>query len=142
MVVHVCRKEHFNAAHRLYNPAWSKEKNQEVFGACANEHYHGHNFNLIITVKGEPDPDTACVIDLKVLSKIIKEHICDQVDHQNLNLDVPFLQGKIPSCETLVVEFWKILEHELSKVGDRAKLHCIELFETERNFVRFYGEGE
>lgn len=141
MIIHVCRKEHFNAAHRLYNPNWDQQKNREVFGPCANEHFHGHNFDLIITVKGEPDPDTGCVIDLKLLSCLIREHICEQVDHKNLNLDVPFLEGKMPSCETLVVEFWKILDAELKKVTTRATLHCIELFETERNFVRFYGEG-
>ena len=141
MIVHICRKEHFNAAHRLFNPTWSKEKNQEVFGPCANEHYHGHNFELIVTVKGEPDPDTACVMDLKVLGRIIKEHICDQVDHKNLNLDVPFLAGKIPSCETMVVEFWKILDREISAAPGQAQLHSIELFETNKNFVRFFGEG-
>ena len=140
MIVHICRKEHFNAAHKLFNPAWSKEKNEAVFGPCANENWHGHNFELIVTVKGEPDPDTGFVIDLKVLGGIIKEHIIKKVDHKNLNLDVDFMVGKMTSCENLVVEFWKILENELSKVSDRATLHSLELFETNKNFVRYYGE--
>jgi len=140
MVVHICRKEHFNAAHKLFNPAWSKEKNEAVFGPCANENWHGHNFELIVTVKGEPDPETGFVIDLKVLGGIIKEHIIKKVDHKNLNLDVDFMVGKMTSCENLVVEFWKILEYELAKVSDRAILHSLELFETNKNFVRYYGE--
>lgn len=140
MIVHICRKEHFNAAHKLFNPAWSKEKNEAVFGPCANENWHGHNFELIVTVKGEPDPDTGFVIDLKVLGGIIKEHIIKKVDHKNLNLDVDFMVGKMTSCENLVVEFWKILVEELAKVSDRATLHSLELFETNKNFVRYYGE--
>ncbi len=140
MVVHICRKEHFNAAHKLYNPAWSKEKNESVFGPCANENWHGHNFELIVTVKGEPDPETGFVIDLKVLGGIIKEHIIKKVDHKNLNLDVDFMRGKLTSCENLIVEFWKILETELAKVSDRAQMHSLELYETNKNFVRYYGE--
>lgn len=140
MIVHVCRKEHFNAAHKLYNPAWSKEQNEEVFGPCANENWHGHNFELITTVKGEPDPTTGFVMDMKLLSSIIKEHITSKVDHKNLNVDVDFMQGKMTSCENLVIEFWKILERELAKVAPNAKLHCLELHETRNNFVRYFGE--
>ncbi len=140
MMVHVCRKEHFNAAHKLYNPAWSKEQNEAVFGPCANENWHGHNFELIVTVKGEPNPDTGFVIDMKLLSKIIKEHITNKVDHKNLNLDVDFMRGKMTSCENLVVEFWKILERELAKAAPNAHLHCLELHETRNNFVRYFGE--
>jgi len=139
MEVHICRKEHFNAAHKLYNPNWSKEKNDQVFGPCANENWHGHNFDLIVTVKGEPDPETGFVIDLKLLSTIIKKHIIEKVDHKNLNLDVDFMVGKMTSCENLVIEFWKILESELAKVSERAKLHCLELHETRNNFVRYFG---
>ena len=96
-MVYVSRKEHFNAAHKLYNENWSKEKNFEVFGPCANEHWHGHNFELIVTVKGEPDPDTGFVIDLKRLSDLIKQDIVEKVDHKNLNLDVDFMKGKMAS---------------------------------------------
>jgi 6-pyruvoyltetrahydropterin/6-carboxytetrahydropterin synthase len=140
-MIYVCRKEHFNAAHKLYNPNWSKEKNEAVFGPCANTNWHGHNFELIVTVKGMPDPETGFVIDLKVLSEIIKKRIIDKVDHKNLNLDVDFMEGKLASCEILVVEFWKILEKALYETGIRAKLHCIELYETQKNFVKYYGEG-
>ncbi len=139
--VYVCRKEHFNAAHKLYNPAWSKEKNEEVFGSCANENWHGHNFDLIVTVKGTPNPDTGFVIDLKLLSKIIQEEITEKVDHKNLNLDVDFLEGVMPSCENIVIAFWEILEREIQNKCPRAKLHCIELHETKNNFVRYYGKN-
>jgi 6-pyruvoyltetrahydropterin/6-carboxytetrahydropterin synthase len=138
-MVHVCRKEHFNAAHKLYNPNWTKEQNEAVFGPCANENWHGHNFELIVTVKGKPNPDTGFVIDLKVLSRLMKEKIIDKVDHKNLNLDVDFMQGKLASCEILVMEFWKILEPEIAK-HSTAKLHCITLYETPRNYVEYFGE--
>ncbi|MEN7548737.1 6-carboxytetrahydropterin synthase [Rapidithrix thailandica] len=139
-MVHICRKEHFNAAHKLYNEAWSKEKNEAMFGPCANENWHGHNFELIVTVKGTPHPDTGLVMDLKLLSKIIKKHIIEEVDHKNLNLDVSFLKGKMPSCEILVTEFWEILVREINAAAPEVQLHCIELFETRNNFVRYYGE--
>ena len=139
-MVHVCRKEYFNAAHKLYNPNWSKEKNEEVFGPCANENWHGHNFELIVEVKGTPNPETGFVIDLKVLGRIIKDEIIKKVDHKNLNLDVDFLQGKMTSCEVLVMEFWKILAPKITEAAPQAKLHCLELVETRKNFVRYYGE--
>lgn len=139
-MVYVSRKEHFNAAHKLFNPEWSIEKNEEVFGACANANWHGHNFNLIVTVKGIPDPNTGFVINLKTLGKIIKEHIIEKVDHKNLNEQVDFFKGKMVSCEIMAMEFWRILERELSKINSSAKLHCIELHETNKNYVTYYGE--
>ncbi len=138
-MVHVSRKEHFNAAHKLYNPNWTKEKNDAVFGPCANENWHGHNFELIVTVKGRPDAETGFVIDLKKLSKLIKERIIDKVDHKNLNVDVDFMFGKLASCETLVMEFWKILAPEIEKIS-AAKLYSLILYETPRNFVEYFGE--
>jgi 6-pyruvoyltetrahydropterin/6-carboxytetrahydropterin synthase len=139
-MVYVCRKEHFNAAHRLYNPQWSKEKNCEVFGVCANEHFHGHNFELIVTVKGIPNPDTGFVIDMKKLSKIIKTEITDKLDHKNLNIEVDFLAGKIPSCEIVVMEIWRILAPQVAEASEsRATLHRIQLYETHNNFVEYYG---
>lgn len=138
-MIYVSRQEHFNAAHKLHNPNWSDERNREVFGPCANTNWHGHNYDLIVTVKGQPDPDTGFVIDLKQLSNLIREHITDQVDHKNLNLDVPFMQGKMASTENLVVAFWEILTRELSSIST-AQLHCIKLYETPRNFVEYYGE--
>ncbi|WP_254411518.1 6-pyruvoyl trahydropterin synthase family protein [Dyadobacter diqingensis] len=139
-MIYVTRKEHFNAAHRLYNPAWSDEKNQEVFGPCANNNWHGHNFELIVTVKGKPDPDTGFVIDLKVLGDLVKEKVVDKVDHKNLNLDVDFMQGKMASCEIFVMEIWNILAPAIQEVAPGSKLHYIKLVETPKNFVEYYGE--
>jgi 6-pyruvoyltetrahydropterin/6-carboxytetrahydropterin synthase len=139
-MIYVTRKEHFNAAHRLFNPAWSDEKNQEVFGPCANNNWHGHNFELIVTVKGKPDVDTGFVIDLKVLGDIIKQKVVDKVDHKNLNLDVDFMAGKMASCEIFVMEIWKILAPAISVVAPSANLHYIKLIETPKNFVEYYGE--
>jgi len=138
-MVYLSRLEHFNAAHKLYNPNWSEEKNKEVFGPCSNVNWHGHNYELIVTVKGKPDPETGFVIDLKKLSMLIREQITDQVDHKNLNLDVPFMAGKLASTENLVIEFWRILEPLISSISS-AQLHCLKLYETPRNFVEYYGD--
>ncbi|MCU0420840.1 MAG: 6-carboxytetrahydropterin synthase [Cyclobacteriaceae bacterium] len=138
-MVHVSRKEHFNAAHKLYNPVWSREKNEEVFGPCANENWHGHNFELIVTVKGLPDPDTGFVVDLKKLSRLIRQEICEKVDHRNLNVDVPFMAGKMASTENLAIEFWNILAAKLPSITRVGKLHSIKLYETPRNFVEYFG---
>jgi 6-pyruvoyltetrahydropterin/6-carboxytetrahydropterin synthase len=138
-MIYVSRTEHFNAAHRLYNPAWSDEQNQAVFGPCANINWHGHNFELIVTVKGEPDPDTGFVMDLKLLGDVVKRDIIDLVDHKNLNLDVPFMAGKMASCEIFVVEIWRILERALAPLTE-ARLHQLRLYETPKNFVDYYGE--
>lgn len=139
-MVYVIRKEHFNAAHRLYNPNWSEEKNDEVFGPCANKNWHGHNFELIVTVKGNPDPETGFVFDLKELGKLIKKEIIDKVDHKNLNMDVDFMSGKLASCENLVMEFWKILAPKIQSASSSAQLHKIHLVETNKNSVEYYGE--
>ena len=139
-MVYVIRKEHFNAAHRLYNPNWSEEKNEEVFGPCANKNWHGHNFELIVTVKGIPDAETGFVYDLKDLGDLIKREIINKVDHKNLNLDVDFMIGKLASCEILVMEFWKILEPIIKKSSQTATLHKIHLIETNKNSVEYYGE--
>lgn len=139
-MIYVSRKEHFNAAHKLYNPTWSEEKNKEVFGPCANSNWHGHNFELIVTVKGTPDPDTGFVIDLKKLSKLIREKVIEKLDHKNLNLDVDFMFGKMASTETIAMEVWKILDPEIKAIAPNAKLHCLKLYETPRNYVEYYGE--
>lgn len=138
-MIYIVRKEHFNAAHRLFNPKWSDEKNEEVFGPCANTHWHGHNFELIVTLKGEPDPETGFVYDLKQLGKLIKKEIIDKVDHKNLNMDVDFMEGKLTSCENLAIEFWKILDPKI-KATSKARLHKIHLIETHKNSVEYYGE--
>jgi len=139
-MVHVCRKEHFNAAHKLWNPNWSEEKNTAVFGPCANVNWHGHNFELIVTVKGLPDPETGFVVDLKQLSTLIRILVIDKVDHKNLNVDVDFMLGKMASCENLVMEFWKILEPAVNKIVSQGKLYKLTLYETPRNFVEYFGE--
>ena len=139
-MVYVCRKEHFNAAHKLWNPAWSEEKNFEIFGPCANVNWHGHNFELIVTVKGKPDPESGFVVDLKALSNLIKMEIIEKVDHKNLNLDVDFMEGKMASCEILVMEFWKILEPKVNALVPMGQLYKLQLYETERNFVEYFGE--
>lgn len=138
-MIFVSRKEHFNAAHKLYNPNWSKEKNIEVFGPCANENWHGHNFEMIVTVRGAPDPETGFVIDLKALSTLIRKEIIEKLDHKNLNLDVDFMKGKMASCEILIMEIWKILEPKVNAITKTGKLHGIRLYETPRNYVEYFG---
>lgn len=139
-MIYVSRKEHFNAAHKLSNPAWSKEKNLEIFGPCANENWHGHNYDLIVTVKGNPDPETGFVVDLKKLSDLIRNEVTEKVDHKNLNLDVDFMKGKMASTENLAIEIWKILAPRVGGISSRATLHSVRLYETPRNFVEYLGE--
>ncbi|MFN5021881.1 MAG: 6-pyruvoyl trahydropterin synthase family protein [bacterium] len=134
---YLTRREHFNAAHKLYNPQWTAEQNDEVFGKCANENWHGHNFELFVTVKGAPDPDTGFIVDAKLLSKIIKEYVVDVLDHRNLNLDIPFMEGKICSIENLVYEIWGQLAPHMPK---GVLLHCIKLVETPRIYVEYFGD--
>lgn len=136
-MVYLTRQEHFNAAHKLYNPGWSREQNEEVFGACANENWHGHNYNLYVTVKGEPHPDTGFVYDVKKLSVIINEHVIQHLDHRNLNLDVPFLAGKLCSTENLAIAIWNQL---LPHIPSGVQLHCIKLYETPRIYVEYFGK--
>ena len=136
-IFHITRREHFNAAHKLFNPKWTKERNDEVYGKCANENWHGHNFEIFVTVKGEPDPNTGFVIDAKLLSRIIKEHVIEVLDHKNLNLDVPFMNGKLCSIENLSYEIWNQL---LPLMPAGVFLHCIRLVETPRIFVEYFGE--
>ena len=133
-------KRHFNAAHKLYNPSWSKEKNIEIFGPCANEHWHGHNFELITSVIGDANAITGFVIDPNELGELIEAEIIEKVDHKNLNLDVPFMEGKLGSCENLIVEFWKILQPKIAALEPGSRLHRLRLYETPRNFVDYYGE--
>jgi 6-pyruvoyltetrahydropterin/6-carboxytetrahydropterin synthase len=139
-MLYVSRKEHFNAAHKLYNPSWSKERNTEVFGPCANENWHGHNFELIVTIKGTPDPQTGFVVDLKKLSTLIRREVVEKLDHKNLNVDVDFMRDKLASCENLVAEIWKILNPQISSLTAYGKLHCLRLYETPRNYVEYFGE--
>lgn len=136
-MVYLTRVEHFNAAHKLYNPAWSREKNDAVFGKCANDNWHGHNYELYITVKGKPDADTGFVFDAKQLSILIKQYVIEKLDHRNLNLDVDFLQGKLCSTENLVMGIWNELTPHLPQ---NIQLHCVKLYETPRIYVEYFGE--
>ena len=135
-MVYLTRSEHFNAAHKLYNPAWSYERNEEIFGKCANENWHGHNYELLVTVKGLPDADTGFVCDVKKLSTIIKEKVIEKIDHRNLNVDVEFMKGKMCSTENLAIAIW----HELlPHLPGNTTLHCIKLYETPRIYVEYFG---
>jgi len=136
-MVYLTRMEHFNAAHKLYNPRWSREKNDEIFGVCANDNWHGHNYDLYVTVKGEADADTGFLFDVKKLSVIIKEQVIEKVDHKNLNLDVDFMKGKMCSSENLAVGIWEQLQMHLP-AGIR--LHCVKLYETPRIYVEYFGQ--
>jgi 6-pyruvoyltetrahydropterin/6-carboxytetrahydropterin synthase len=133
MKIAVSRKEHFNAAHRLFNPAWSNEKNNAIFGKCNNPNYHGHNYELIVTLIGEPDPETGYVYDLKLLSDIINEHVLKQFDHKNLNLDTTFFANLNPTAENIAVVIWTILRERIESQYELK----IKLYETERNFVEY-----
>ena len=136
-MVYLTRLEHFNAAHKLYNPAWDKERNDAVFGICANENWHGHNYELYVTIKGQVNEDTGFLFDVKKLSGIIKETVIEKLDHRNLNLDVDFMQGKLCSTENLAKGIWQQLEPCLP---GEVKLHCIKLYETPRIYVEYFGE--
>lgn len=136
-MVYLTRAEHFNAAHKLYNPDWSYEKNETIFGKCANENWHGHNYELLVTVKSDPDPQTGFVYDVKKLSTIIREQIIEKVDHRNLNVDVAFMQGRICSTENLAIAIWNELKPHLPS---GIALHCIKLYETPLIYVEYFGE--
>jgi 6-pyruvoyltetrahydropterin/6-carboxytetrahydropterin synthase len=136
MKVSVFRKERFNAAHRLFNPKWDEQKNFEVFGKCSYPNYHGHNYDLIVEVKGDIDPETGYVIDMKVLSAIIKAEVTERYDHRNLNLDLEEFKNLNPTAENIAVVIWNRLK---SKLDARYEL-SIRLYETERNFVEYNGQ--
>lgn len=136
MKVTVHRKAHFNAAHRLYNPTWSDEKNNAVFGLCNNPNYHGHNYEVIVSVTGVIDPETGYVIDMKVLKDFIYEEIEVPFDHKNLNLDVPIFKTVNPTAENIVVEIWKRLRNRLETSMDLS----VTLYETPRNYVTYSGD--
>jgi len=135
-MVYLTRKEHFNAAHRLYVAHWPSEQNEAVFGPCANANYHGHNFDLYVTVKGEPDPDTGFILNAKELGRIMREQIVARFDHKNLNLDVDDFAGRQPSTENFVKVIWKRLEPHLPP----GTLFRVRLYETENIFADYFGE--
>ena len=137
-MVYITRRERFNAAHMLWNYNWNEQKNIEVFGKCVNKNWHGHNFELFVTVKGEVNTKTGFVVNLKDLAKIIQEKVIDKLDHKNLNLDVDFMKDKMASTEVLAIAIWQELEANIMQLG--ATLHCIKVQETENNFVEYFGK--
>lgn len=133
----VSRKSHFNAAHRLFNPAWSDEKNTHIFGKCANPNYHGHNYNLLVSIKGEIDPETGYVVDLKLLDCLIKKEVIERFDHKNLNLDTIEFKNLNPTAENIAVVIWNILR---KKIYEKHEL-SVTVFETENNSATFDGSN-
>jgi 6-pyruvoyltetrahydropterin/6-carboxytetrahydropterin synthase len=136
-MIYLTRRERFNAAHRLYREDWSDEKNLEVFGKCSNPNWHGHNYILFVTVKGELQPELGYVVDLKVLSQIIRENIIDKLDHKNINVEVDFMKGRMASTEQIAMAIWEEVEPHVIALG--VELHSIRLEETENNFVEYFG---
>jgi 6-pyruvoyltetrahydropterin/6-carboxytetrahydropterin synthase len=135
-MVYVTRKAHFSASHRLYNPEWDDERNESVFGKCNNPRGHGHNYEIEVTVRGDPPQETGMVIDLKRLGDIIERELIEQVDHKHLNHDVPFMRGIIPTAENMAIAFWKILEPHIRE----GRLFSIKVYESGNNFVEYRGE--
>ena len=136
-MLYLTRRERFSAAHKLWREDWSEEKNFKTFGKCSNPNWHGHNYELFVTVKGTPDPETGFVTDLSAIGKIMKQEVIIHLDHKNLNLDTPFMKGKMTTTEILVIEIWKALDHKIKSIG--AHLHCVKVQETENNAVEYYG---
>lgn len=137
-MMYITRRERFTAAHRLYRPEWSDEKNTEVFGGCANPNWHGHNYEIFVTVKGEVNEELGYVMNLKDLSKILKERVISKMDHRNLNLDVDFLKDVMTSTENVAIKIWEQIEGPIAELG--IQLHCVKIAETENNYVEYYGK--
>jgi len=137
-MIYITRRERFNAAHRLFRPEYSDEKNLEVFGKCSNPNWHGHNYELFVTVKGGINPDTGFLINLKKLSAVIRKQVIEKLDHKNINLEVDFMQNKLASTENLAVGIWQELIPHVAALN--AQLHCVKVVESENNFVEYFGE--
>ena len=138
-MIFITRRERFNAAHRLFRPDFSDERNLEVFGKCSNPNWHGHNYTLYVTVRGEVDPDTGFLVNLKDLSELVNKLVIDQLDHKNINIEVDFMKGKLASTENIAIGIWEQLESPIAQLG--ATLHKVQLFETEKNSVEYYGKN-
>ena len=138
--IYITRRETFNAAHKLRRDDWSDEENEKIFGKCCNQNWHGHNFELFVTVKGLPSKDTGFVINLKELGDILKNGVIEKLDHKNINLDVDFMSGKMSSTENLVIGIWEQIENDILNLG--GELAKIKLVETENNFVEYFGGKE
>jgi 6-pyruvoyltetrahydropterin/6-carboxytetrahydropterin synthase len=136
-MIYITRRERFSSAHRLFNPDWDNQKNQEVYGGCSNPNWHGHNYVLWVTVKGEVKQEIGYVADLKKISSIIKENVINKLDHKNINLEVDFMKGKRVSTENLAVGVWEQLEPYIHQLG--IELHSVKIEETENNYVEYFG---
>jgi len=136
-MVNITRREHFNAAHRLFRPEYSDEKNFSVFGKCSNPNWHGHNYTLWVSIRGELNPETGFVANLKSLSEVINQQVISKLDHKNMNLEVDFMAGKLASTENLAIAIWGVLYEPVRALG--AELFCIKVEETENNSVEYYG---
>jgi 6-pyruvoyltetrahydropterin/6-carboxytetrahydropterin synthase len=136
-MIYLTRRERFSAAHRMFRQDWTDDKNLKVFGKCSNPNWHGHNYVLFVTVKGEMSEETEFVMNITQLKEIIQERIIKKIDHKNLNLEVDFMKGKIATTENIAIAIWDELEPYIEKAG--AHLHCIKVEETENNFIEYYG---
>ena len=136
-MIYLTRRERFSAAHRMFRAEWSDEENQKIFGKCSNPNWHGHNYILLVTVKGEQSMENGFVLNINILKQIINVKVIEKVDHKNLNLDVEFMKGKITTTENLAVAIWNELKPEIEKEG--VKLHCVKIEETENNSIEYYG---
>lgn len=137
-IAYITRKEHFCAAHRLYNPSLTDDQNLAIYGECSCDNWHGHNYELLVTVKGEVDPVVGFVVNLKLVSEILNREVVSKIDHKNINLDVDFMRGIVPSTENLAIAIWRVIYEPLRQVG--AELHCVRVQETQNNYVDYYGE--
>jgi len=136
-MIYLTRRERFSAAHRMFRPEWSDQKNSEVFGKCSNPNWHGHNYVLWVTIKGEPSEENGFVMNMNILKVIIQEKIIGKLDHKNINIDVDFMKGKIATTENLALAIWDELKPAIEDAG--AYLHSIRIEETENNFIEYYG---
>ena len=138
-MIYITRRERFNAAHRLFLSKYSDEENMAVFGKCSNPNWHGHNYELFVTIKGDVNPETGFLVNLKELSRIINEFVIDHLDHKNINMEVDFMKGKLASTENLAISIWEQLDKHIQKLS--AQLHSIKLYESENNFVEYMGSN-
>jgi 6-pyruvoyltetrahydropterin/6-carboxytetrahydropterin synthase len=136
-MIFITRKEHFSAAHKLVIKDWSEEKNEEIFGKCANPNWHGHNYTVFVTVKGEPNAQTGFLENLRLISELINKHVVEKMDHKNVNLDVDFMQGIMPTTENITIAIWNQLQPHINELS--CELHCVKLQETENNFAEYFG---
>ena len=136
-MIYLTRRERFCAAHRMFREEWSDEENRRIFGKCSNPNWHGHNYTLWVTVKGEPSEEYGFVMNINILKQIILDNIINKIDHKNINLEVDFMKGKIATTESLAMAIWNELVPFVEKTG--ASLHCIKIEETENNSIEYYG---